>query len=107
MVCSDGVVPCAVPPLPLSKSHPKCPRFPLNPQHQISINPLQPHIPTSNQVTSWLTPYGIARMHTKSSYYPPEIIVQGCLVIAHCVLPNTLKNYASSLTQFMKFCDDF
>jgi len=29
------------------------------------------------------------------------------LVMAQCVLPNTLKNYASSLTHFTKFCDDF
>jgi len=27
--------------------------------------------------------------------------------MACCVLPNTLKNYASGLTQFTNFCDDF
>ena len=27
--------------------------------------------------------------------------------MVHCVLPNTLKNYAASLTCFTKFCNDF
>ena len=27
--------------------------------------------------------------------------------MAHCVLPVTLKNYATGLSRFTKFCDDF
>ena len=39
---SDGMVPHAVPPLPLSESHPKHPRLSSNPRHCISVNPLHP-----------------------------------------------------------------
>src|SRR5882724_5967595 len=46
-------------------------------------------------------------MNAESSHFLPEIIVRRWLVMACCVLPNTLKNYASGLTRFTKFCDDF
>jgi len=105
--CSDGVVPCIVPPLPLSETCPKCPRFLSNPQHRISFNPLRPHVPASDRFTSWLTPYGIARMNAEVSRFPPDIIIRRRLVMARSILPNMLKNYASGLTRFTKFCDDF
>ena len=46
-------------------------------------------------------------MNAESSQFPPEVIIHRRLVMSRCVLPNTLKNYASGLTQFTKFCDDF
>jgi len=46
-------------------------------------------------------------MNMELSHFPPEIINHKCLVMACCVLPNTLKNYAAGLSHFMKFCDDF
>jgi len=103
----DGVVPCAIPPLPPSESRLKRPRVPSNPQHRISVNPLRPHVTASDRFTSWLTPYGIAKMNAESSQFPPEVIIRRRLVMSRCVLPNTLKNYASGLTRFTKFCDDF
>jgi len=95
------------PPLPLNKLHLKCHRHPSNPQNRISINPLHPHVLASDCFTSWLTPYGIARMNSETSLFPPELIIHKCLVMDHCVLPNTLNNYPTSLSHFTRFCDDF
>ena len=104
---SDGVVPHAIPPLPLSEMRLKHPRLPSNPQQRISINPLRPHVLAPDRFTSWLTPYGIAKMNSESALFPPEIIIRRHLVMARCVLPVTLKNYAAGLSRFTKFCDDF
>jgi len=46
-------------------------------------------------------------MNMGLTHFPPEIIICRCLVMACCVLPNTLKNYAAGLACFTKFCDDF
>jgi len=50
---------------------------------------------------------GIARMNSETSLFPPKLIICTCLIMACCVLPNTLKNYAAQLDMFYKFCDDF
>jgi len=56
---------------------------------------------------SWLSPFGIAQMNVEALHFPPEVIIRKRLVMARCVLPGTLKNYAASLSRFTKFCDDF
>jgi len=101
------VVPRAIPSLLPSDSRLKRPRLPSNPQHRISVNPLHPRVLASDRFTSWLTPYGIAKMNSETTLFPPEIIICRRLGMARCMLPVTLKNYAAGLSQFNKFCDDF
>ena len=107
MAHSSGVVHRAIPPLPQLESRQKCPRFASNSQHLINPNLLHPHVSAANRFTSWLSPYGIASMNVELSRFPPEIIIHRRLVMARCVLPNTLKNYAAGLSCFTKFCDNF
>src|SRR5882724_10400327 len=107
MAVSSGVVHCTIPPLPQLKLHQKCPRFPSDPQNHLIPNPLHLHIAAAVRFTSWLSPYSIACMNAELSCFPPEIIIHRCLVMACCVLPNTLKNYAAGLSHFTKFCDNF
>jgi len=46
-------------------------------------------------------------MNSEVSHFPTKLIIHRRLILAHCVLPTTLKNYAAGLTCFTKFCDDF
>jgi len=46
-------------------------------------------------------------MNSETTLFPLEIIMCKHLIMAHCVLPVTLKNYAAGLSCFTKFCDDF
>jgi len=46
-------------------------------------------------------------MNAEALRFPPKVIIHKRLVMAQCVLPGTLKNYAAGLSQFKKICDDF
>jgi len=87
--------------------HLKHPHLPLNPQHHIPVDPLCPHVLSPDPFTSWLIPYGIAKMNSETTLFPLEIIICRHLIMAHCVLRVTLKNYATGLSHFTKFCDCF
>ena len=104
---SGGVVPHAVPPLPLPDMCPKHPHLPSKAQDCIAPSPLRPHVTATDHFTFWLSPYGLAQMNAQASLFPPEIIIRRHLVMAQCVMPTTLKNYAAGLSRFTKFCDDF
>src|SRR5882724_1607280 len=101
------ICPSALPPLPQLETCQKCPRVSSNPQNHLVPNPLCPLVPAADRFTSWLSLYGIAHMNMELTHFPSEIIICRCLVMAHCVLPNTLKNYTAGLSHFTKFCDDF
>jgi len=95
------------PPLLQPASHPLHPRHSSNPQNCISISSLCPHVPASDRFTSWLSPFGIAQMNTEALCFPPEVIICKRLIMARCMLPRILKNYAASLSWFTRFCDNF
>jgi len=52
-------------------------------------------------------PYGISKMNSESSPFPPKVVICRCLIMACCMLPITLKNYVTGLSQVNKNCDDF
>jgi len=94
------LVPCEVPPLPLPNKCTIHDCLTSNHQDHISPSPLHPHVITSDRFTFWLSPFGIAQMNAQASIFPLKIIIHRCLIMAHCVLLGTLKNYAAGLPIF-------
>jgi len=104
---TNGVVPFVPPPLLLPVKHVQKPRLSSNPQNCIVPNPLHPPVLTSECITKWLTPYGIAKLDTLALNFPIDIITHHCLCIINSIQPLTLSNYSTGLLHLSKFCDNY
>jgi len=69
-------------------------------------NSFRPHIPACDRLTRWLTPFGVNHLNSLATPVPPNLILQGRLLISKSVTPSTLNNYAAGLLQFTQFCDE-
>ena len=105
MMLPGEVVPHVVPPLPQPAEHQKYPRQHPNPGSDNNQLSSSTH-PSSRPFHFLVDPI---QYHTDGYpvQTPSEVIIQRHMVMAHCVLPGTLKNYTAGLSCFTKFCNDF
>src|SRR6266481_5835967 len=78
-----------------------------NPLAAIVTHPLRPHVLAVNQFTHWMTPYSINQIKFLLLLFPPSLIASSHLLLCNSVIPGTLSNYATGLSHFTNFCDEY
>jgi hypothetical protein len=91
--------------LPLPSAHNRTPRRSL--RNPINHSILRPLVPAPDRFLYWFTPFALDRLNDLEKSFPHDVIVKNRIVMAQCVAPETLSNYAAGLIRFTKFCDDF
>jgi len=80
------------------------PRKP-HPDHSILYNELHPHVPASDRIFSWHTPFGSRHHAAVAQRLPPPLLESALMAIWGALAPNTKSTYGASPLRFTQFCD--
>ena len=68
-------------------------------------NELRPHVPASQRIFSWRTPFGYRHQHDVAQRLPAPLVESAMMAIRGALAPSTKSTYAAGPLRFTQFCD--
>jgi hypothetical protein len=73
--------------------------------HSIVANQLRPHVPATERIFSWRTPFGSRHQYEVAQRLPPPLVESAMMAVRGALAPNTKSTYAAGPLRFTQFCD--